>query len=310
MIIRSMVENDWQEMLSVYNRCLLHDQIDEKFFIQHFLLNPNFSPENVIIMEENGAITGWTYAMIVTKNLDSWSRMAENMRNVGHIMVPAAADLDSAVKLIAAAEKNLAERSCSRIRCGLPGYTLFPNGVDKSLYPFLHEAFERLDFYTTGCSHSMQRSLENYSMPLEYQQKIDALARDENIVVKVADVQDILPLRRFFEKSATGWMHLISRKWAEDKLNEMVIVRQGDEIIGCCQYNYFGMVDRVGPFRVADHMNGRGIGTVMIAKLFEVMTQNNIKHAWFASCVKDLIHFYQKNGLQVFRQKSIFYKDL
>ncbi|MBO5923069.1 MAG: GNAT family N-acetyltransferase, partial [Lentisphaeria bacterium] len=100
------------------------------------------------------------------------------------------------------------------------------------------------------------------------------------------------------------------RKVEQNKLHEMIVVRQGDEAIGCCQYNFFGMTDRVGPFRVADHMNGKGIGTLMIAKLFEVMTQNNIKHAWFASCVKSLVYFYGKNGLQVFREKAVFCKDL
>ena len=57
-------------------------------------------------------------------------------------------------------------------------------------------------------------------------------------------------------------------------------------------------------------MKGRGIGTLMIARLLEIMAQKNIKHAWFASCVKDLVYFYGKNGLQVFRKKSILVKEL
>ena len=309
MVIRSFCENDWQEMLAVYNRTLLHDQIDELFFARYLLLNPNFSPGSVIILEDNGSIIGWTVAMIITKNLDCWSNLADSNRNIGHIMLPAAPDLNCAIKLIAAAEKYLAAQGCTRTRCGLPGYTLFPNGVDETLYPVLHKAFLQSNYNISGYSHAMQRSLENYTMPLEYQQKINDFAR-EGIIVKTADTNDILPLRKMLEQSATLWLHLIGLKLEQNKLDELVVVRKGDEAIGCCQYNFFGMTDRVGPFKVAAHMNGRGIGTVMIAKLFEVMAQNNLKHAWFASCVKDLIHFYQKNGLQVFRKKAIFYKDL
>ena len=275
-------------MLALYNRYLRHDQIDERFFAQHLLLNPNFSPGSVIILEDNGKIIGWTTAMVITKNLDCWSNLAEANRNIGHIMLPATDNLDCAVKLINAAEKHLAAHGCTRVRCGLPGYTLFPNGVDESLYPVLHEAFLRSDYNIRGYSHAMERSLENYSMPLEYRQKIDALAQ-EGIVIKTADIHDVLPLRKMHESSATLWLHLVSRKVEQNKLHEMIVVRQGDEAIGCCQYNFFGMLDRIGPFRVIDSMNGKGIGTAMIAKLLEVRAQNNIKHAWFASCIKSKI---------------------
>lgn len=309
MIIRSFCENDWQDLLSIYNRYLQHDQVDELFFVQYLLLNVNLDPAGIFILEDNGSIVGWTAAMVVRKNLDCWSDMAEKNRSVGFIMLPAVPDLECAVQLINAAEKYLAANGCTRFRCGLPGYTLFPNGIDETLYPVLHEAFLQSGYTVSGYSHSMERSLENYIMPTEYQQRIAALVQD-NIIIKTADIHDLLPLRKMLETCSPHWMHLVCRKAEQNQLHELIVVRQNDEAIGCCQYNYFGMLDRIGPFRVVDHMNGKGIGTLMIAKLLEVMTQNNIKHAWFASCVKSLVYFYGKNGLQVFRTKSIFVKNL
>ncbi len=309
MNIRTFCDSDWQSLLALYNQIMQHDQIDELFFVQHLLLNPNITPENIFILEDNDSIVGWTVGMTIQKALDCWSVMAEKNRNTGFIMPPVAFELDTALQLIAAAEKFLTAQGCTRIRCGLPGYTLWPNGIDKSVYPLLHKAFELSGYTVAGYSHSMERSLENYSMPLEYQQRIAELAKD-GIVIKTADVFDLLPLRKMLAHSAPQWMHLICRKAEQNKLHEMIVVRKDDEILGCCQYNYFGMVDRIGPFRVADSMKGRGIGTLMIARLLEIMAQKNIKHAWFASCVKDLVYFYGKNGLQVFRKKSVLVKEL
>lgn len=310
MNIRSFGSNDWVEMHRIYNSVFTADQVDELFFVHYFLLNPNFDPNGTFILEDNGKITGWTAVLTTNRNLDCWSNVAEKGKNIAHIMPPAAHDLPTMLLLLETAVKYARSIGCTKCRCGIPGYTLFPNGIAETDYPMLHEAFSRAGFYITGYSHSMQRSLENYTMPLEYQQRIADLSA-MGITIKTGDVHDLVPLRKMFENSSMlNWMHLVCRKAEQHKLHEMIVVRQGDNAIGYCQYNYFGMIDRVGPFGMTDTMRGKGVGTVMIARLFEVMSQNNIRRAWFASCVKERINFYQKNGLQVFRKKSIFYQDL
>jgi hypothetical protein len=57
-------------------------------------------------------------------------------------------------------------------------------------------------------------------------------------------------------------------------------------------------------------MRGKNIGTVMIAKLFDVMSQRNVRYAWFASCAPERINFYSRNGLEVFRKKDILVKTV
>ena len=310
MNIRSFCSNDWEEMFRIYNSVFTADQVDELFFVHHLLLNPNFKPEGTFILEDNGKIVAWTTVLTTEKNLNCWSNIAENGRGIAHIMPPAALDLQTTLLLIDTAEKYARKIGCTRCRCGIPGYTLFPNGIAEDDYPMLHEAFVKSGFYITGNSYSMQRSLENYTIPQEHQQKIDELA-SMGITIKTGDVYDLVPLRNMFENSSLrNWMHLVDRKAEQHKLHEMIVVRQGDQAIGYCQYNYFDMIDRAGPFGITDSIRGKGIGTAMIAKLFEAMAQNNLRRAWFASCVKERINFYQKNGLQVYRQKSIFYKDL
>ena len=49
MIIRSFCENDWQDLLSIYNRYLQHDQVDELFFVQYLLLNVNLDPAGIFM---------------------------------------------------------------------------------------------------------------------------------------------------------------------------------------------------------------------------------------------------------------------
>lgn len=310
MKIRSYCEKDWQEMFRLYNLSAVADQVDKLFFVHYLLLNPNFDPRGVFILERDGKITGWTVCFIFRQNLDAWSNMADKLAGAGFIMMPAAFDPGDAELLIRTAEEYLCQQNCRSIRCGIPGYTLFPNGIAQEVYPMQHEAFVKSNYRIASYSHSMERSLENYVMPDEFKAQLAALA-EENIFIKTGDLYDLVPLRKMFEGSSLrNWMHLISRKAEQDKLDEMIVVRRGEEAIGYCQYNYFGQLERVGPFGITDAMRGKGIGTIMIAKLFEVMHQCSIRRAWFASCAAERINFYQKNGLQVFRKKSIFSKDL
>ena len=44
--------------------------------------------------------------------------------------------------------------------------------------------------------------------------------------------------------------------------------------------------------------------------LFQVMSERNVRYAWFASCAPERINFYNRNGLEVFRKKSVLVKKI
>ena len=309
-MIRLYREDDWPQMLELYNRYMTADRITGEFFIQYILLSPNFDPQGTFVDEEDGRIVAWAIAQVVRRNYDIWGSQAEKLAGKGFIFLPVTDDLARAKALIGACEKYLAAAGCQLFRCGAPGYTLFANGVDPEIYPVLHRAFEESGYESCGISYSMHRTLDNYIPTPEVQTLCKKLC-EEGFEFKVCQYSDLPAVKRMLENSdLKGWMHLPIRKAEQHKVHEIVIAKYQGDAIGYCQYNYFDNPERIGPFGVDGRMRGKNIGTAMIAKLFQVMSERNVRYAWFASCAPERINFYNRNGLEVFRKKSVLVKKI
>ncbi|MBR2374517.1 MAG: GNAT family N-acetyltransferase [Lentisphaeria bacterium] len=310
MIIRNFREKDIGEIFALYNKCMIADRVDYDFFMQYLLLSPNFSPEGLFVAEDGSRITGWTLGETVFREFDPWGDHVKKNSGRGFLMAPATEDHTTGMKLIAAAENYLAAQNCKQIRCAIPGYTLFPNGIDEKNYPQLHQLLLDAGYEISEYSYSMERSLENYSTPEKIRLTAEKLAA-QGIIADTCRINDLPGLRHLLaESDLKNWMHLVLRKAEQKKLDEAVVLRNQEKLLGYCQYNYFGTPERIGPFGIAPEIRGKGAGTVMIAKLLEIMSEKNFKHVWFASCSEGLIDFYAGNGLQVFRKKSIFEKKI
>lgn len=286
------------------------DRVDYDFFIRHLLLSPNFSADGLFIAEEQGVIKGWCLGETVVRNFDPWGEHVNKNRGCGFIMPLAVQEYETGKCLIEAAEKYLADRKCCRIRCAAPGYTLFPNGIAQETYPLIHRIISESGYEISEYSCSMGRSLTDYVTPENIRYAAEKLA-EQGIYADSCCIDDLQGLRKLlFESDLKNWMHLPLRKADEKKLDEAVVLRGNGKIFGYCQYNYFGTADRIGPFGIAPEMRGNGAGTVMIARLLEIMAGKKFERAWFASCSEKLVPFYEKNGFKVFRKKSVFEKNL
>lgn len=286
------------------------DRVDYDFFVHYLLLSPNFLPEGLFVAEDHGVIKGWCLGETISRNFDPWGEMIKPNEKRGFIMAPLVNDHDTGEKLLAEAEKYLAEQGCKRIRCGIPGYTLFPNGIAEKDNPLLHQLLVGSGYEISEYSYSMCRSLAGYTTPENIMENAKKLA-SEGIAADVCRIDDLQGLRHLLaESDLRNWMHLPLRKAEQKKLDEAVVLRGNGGIFGYCQYNYFGIPERIGPFGIAPEMRGKGAGTVMIAKLLEIMSERKFENAWFASCSERLVPFYEKNGLKVFRKKSVFEKSV
>ena len=309
MRIRIFQETDAKEMFALYDSVYAADRVSWPFFVRYFLLSPNFDPAGTFLAEENGRIAGWASGQVIRKDFDVWGDQARKNAGTGFLMPPVTRDAETGKELISAVEEYFRSGKCVRSKGAAAGYTLFPNGVDRAAYPAVHRAFEESGYTCSAFSYSMHRSLENYSVPEAIREKTDRLAA-EGILADICRCDDLPGLRHLLaETDLNGWMHLPLRKAEQGRLDEALVVRRGSEILGYCQYNYFGEAERIGPFGISGDMRGKGLGTVMVAKLLEIMAGRGFRYAWFASCTEQKIPFYAKNGLQVFRKKSIFVKE-
>ena len=310
MIYRSYQENDWKELHRLYNRALHADQVTPEFFLEHLILSPNFDPAGVILAEENGQLTGAAVAQIVTRNASPWTDQVTAAKATGYLMPPLITNAETGKELIARAEKYFLDNGRTTVRVSSLGPTLFPDSTDENAYPEICRALDESGYTVAARYHSMKRDLTGYAPSEKIAAKTTELKK-LGIEAKVCEWEDVPAVKRFMMGSSlVGRLQNLSQKIRQHELDQIVIIRNAEDVLGYCQYNYYDELERVGPFGVTDKMRGQGIGQVMTAKLLQVMAQHGLPFAWFASCTETNAHFYRKNGFEIFRTKRIYTKNL
>ena len=310
MICRKFQENDWKELHRLYNRMLHADRVTEGFFLEHLILSPNFDPEGIILAEENGQLAGAAVAQIVTRNVSPWADQVSSAKSTGYLMPPLIDNAETGKMLIAEAEKYFQANGRTTVRVASLGPTLFPDSTDEKAYPEICRALEESGYTAAARYHSMKRGLTGYKPSEQVAAKAAELKR-QGIEAKICEWEDVPAVKRFMMGSSLiGRIQNLALKIRQNELDQVVIIRNAEDVLGYCQYKYYDELERVGPFGVTDKMRGKGIGQVMTAKLLQVMAQRGIPFAWFASCTETNAHFYSKNGFEIFRTKRIYLKNL
>ena len=310
MIYRYFQEKDWEDLLHLYNRVLHADHVSQEFFLEHLILSPNFDPEGIILAEENGQLAGAAIAQIVTRNISPWTDQVAAAKTTGYLMPPLITDAKTGKELILRAEKYFQTKGRTAVRVSSLGPTLFPDSTDENAYPEICQVLEENGYTVAARFHSMKRGLTNY-VPSEKIAAKTAELKQQGIEAKICEWEDVPAVKRFMlGSSLVGRLQNLAQKIRQGELNQIVIIRNAEDVLGYCQYKYYDELERVGPFGVTDKMRGQGIGQVMTAKLLEVMAGRGIPFAWFASCTETNAHFYRKNGFEIFRTKRIYMKDL
>ncbi|MFA6542555.1 MAG: GNAT family N-acetyltransferase, partial [Bacteroidota bacterium] len=98
------------------------------------------------------------------------------------------------------------------------------------------------------------------------------------------------------------------RKLSEGTFKEtqITVVVHNNEIIGYCQFEE----SHFGPFGVSDAFQGRGIGTVLLARTLDRMRTEGFHDAWVMWTDDVAAKVYGKFGFQETRRFSILRKEL
>jgi len=102
--------------------------------------------------------------------------------------------------------------------------------------------------------------------------------------------------RRNLRKIAEGGFHQ----------EQVMVVTKGDDIIGYCQFEG----SHFGPFGVSDAFQGRGIGTVLLARTLERMRQEGYHDAWVMWTDDIAAKVYGKFGFKETRRFALLKKNL
>ncbi|MBI3961601.1 MAG: GNAT family N-acetyltransferase, partial [Deinococcus sp.] len=84
-------------------------------------------------------------------------------------------------------------------------------------------------------------------------------------------------------------------------LDEFLIVRKGNEVLGWCQYDG----EHFGPFGVAESLRGRKLGSVLFDKTVQRMKAKGLRHIWVAWTGGGAKRFYEQRGMTVNRRHAL-----
>jgi GNAT superfamily N-acetyltransferase len=313
--IRPLRPDEAPELIEAWNRSLVHDPITLETFEEKLLLDPNFEAAGCSVAVADGRVVGFVHAVVrATPYPRGFEQLVEAERETGWIValfvVPERRRRGIGSALLAEGLDFLRERGRKRAVLGsyTPNYLLV--GVDRDGYPGAFEFFERHGFAAGGETVGMAVDLQGFAVPAGVQEAAERLAAD-GIVARCFERRYLLPTLALLEGSFPTWVHYFLDKLARcHEPDEIVIVTQGEEVVGYCQHRYYQHVERTGPFGVRQDLRGRGIGTVMLCKLLERMAQKGYKLGWFTSTDPRTARFYERVGYRVVRRHVGMARDL
>jgi GNAT superfamily N-acetyltransferase len=306
---------DAERVTDLWNRCLPADAITRDIFEEKVLLDPNFDVAGCTVADRDGGAVGFVHALVRSTPLPwGFEALLEQDREVGWVF---AIFVDQAHRrqgigsaLLARALVFLRERGVKEavLFDYAPNYIL--SGVDTEAYPGAREFFESHGFEVRGESMGMGIDLSSFRLPVAAADIERDLAR-EGIVVEWFTRDCLLPTLAFLRDSFPAWLSLFTDKLHRgDELDEIVIARRGEEVVGYCQHRYGRHVERTGPFAVKADLRNKKIGTLMLYRLLARMSQKGFKSGWFAQTGQRQRNYYEGLGYRVIRTQLRMTKRL
>jgi mycothiol synthase len=281
---RAFRSADFDFIVSVAARGLPADPISADWLAEYVLLEPNFDPDGLIVAadETSDRVLGFCYAVragtgpALVDPDGAWITIL--------VVDPDARRQGIGSGLVTQALDYLRRRGARRATvAGYPPAYFLP-GVDADAYPDGLRLLEASGFETTSRPVAMDLSLATYRT----QDAVRAQLRTreaEGFTFAPAGMGDLPEVIRFVSaRFAPDWGQALRDSVIRFGRPERTVVARepGGGVVGFATYGaYRGLVERFGPFGVAESQRGRGLGTVLLHLALARMRGEGAHSAWF-----------------------------
>lgn len=279
--IRPFQHVDIQEIVNLWNRALPIDAVSLSVFEAKVLLDENFDPEGLLVAESEGSLIGFVYALVRQFPMPLLGLQEEKGWVTAWGVDPDYRRSGVGSALIEAAEKFFKKHHRKQIIFSTYSPNYITPGIDSKAYSSAIALLEKLGFEKWSEFLSMDNNLVHFQRPDKAMQKEKKL-KSEGIEIRFYERRDITRYLEFQrEHMPPDWLWL-SRNNLLDltrglfEPDQICIALDKGKIIGFCQHED----EHFGPFGVSDDYQGRGIGTVLLARTLERMHQKGLHGAW------------------------------
>lgn len=302
------------QVLDLWNRMLKLDAITIDTLEARVLLDENFDPETFLVAVEGDKVVGFvvgTYPSRVPlgehdpKGDRCWITsfaIRENYQRKGLAT--------RMFNLLLEKFKSLGKRECY-IATYAPGY--FVPGVDIREYDNALLFLKKLKFEEVYRPLSMDAQLPLFKIPSEVEKKEIELA-NSGIIIRPFVRSDLMEFLKFLEKNMpSDWVRVaranlrdITRGIFQPDQIFVAISLKTEEIVGYCQYEG----SHFGPFGVAEKYQGKGIGTVLLARTLDRMRAKGYHNAYVLWTDDVAAKVYSKFGFKETRRFVVMRKSI
>ena len=310
--ITSYTDAARDELLNLWAAALPLDAITADILETRVLLDENFDPETFLLARENGTLVGFVLG-IHAKRMQLGDADPDGDRSwITALGVHPDANLkELGGLLLNEVEKKfmvLGKKEC-RVAGYPPGY--FTPGIDLRACKNVLDVFTAHSFEVFHEALSMDAPIVLFTVP-EKTVAIEKTLNGDGIEIRPYRRSDLVKFMDFLEKTMpSDWVRVERRnlrKIAEGGFHpeQVMVVTKGNDIIGYCQFEG----SHFGPFGVSDAFQGRGIGTVLLARTLERMRQEGYHDAWVMWTDDIAAKVYGKFGFKETRRFAMLKKSL
>ena len=305
-------DDDREQVLSLWAQSLPLDAITENMFERRVLLDENFDPSTLLLARKDDNLVGFVLGVYARRmHLGDADPDGTRCWITAFGVHPATLLQEVGTPLLATLENRfraLGKKEC-RISSYPPGY--FTPGIDQQAYPHLLEFFLAHKYEAFHEALSMDAPIALFTVPGKIVQMERTLLAG-GIEIRPYRRTDLVRFLGFLERTMpTDWVRVERsnlRKISEGgfRTDQITVVTHGEEIIGYCQFEG----SHFGPFGVSDAYQGRGIGTVLLARTLERMRHQGYHNAWVMWTDDVAAKVYSKFGFTQTRRFTLLKKEL
>jgi len=305
-------DDDREELLALWAEALPLDAITVDTFESRVLLDENFDPATFLLARDTGRLAGFLLG-VYAKRVHLGDADPDGTRcwitALGIDPTNGLNEIGGRLINEAEARFRFLEKKECRVSGYPPGY--FTPGIDISAYKPLLDLFLSHSYEVYHEALSMDAPIALFEVP-EITKEIQKRLRSEGIEIRSYRRTDLVAFLDFLEKHMpSDWVRVERRnlrKIADGGFHaeQVMVGTRGGSIIGYCQFEG----SHFGPFGVSDEYQGRGIGTVLLARTLERMRHEGHHDAWVLWTDDIAAKVYAKFGFTETRRFALLRKGL
>lgn len=313
MKFRPYRDADFLPILRVWEETMRLDALTSADFIRRVLLDENRSPESLLVAEaETGEPVGFALCLVLRHPIEKVGFLEKRGFITAFGVLPEWRRRGVGRALLAKAEEWFRQLGREEIVIAPYPPNYFIPGVDKEHYAGAIAFLQTLGYGEFLEALAMDAAIGTFQLSAELREKEKQLS-SEGIAIGSLTDDYLVRFLNFMEENMPGdWAEAARERLRETAGNggsfdAIQMARDGERIVGYCQFDG----EHFGPFGVAESHQGRGIGSVLLARTLLRMRMSG-QHAAYVLWTGDRAArgVYGKLGFEITRRFALMRKAL